>query len=381
MPSGGGVLQRLADELHGLAANFAQIYFIPSAGAGVLLLAVLALADRPAALTGLAASAIASAIAIALRLPAEQRRKGLVGYNAALTGIAFGALWQPGVSGFVWLAACVALTVVVSAGLARRRFPALTGPFIGVMALTWVAQSWVGLVPRAGALACDAATPGFVFCSVGQVVFIAPLVLGLLTWYVLALWNVRATLWALAAAVAVWAGLVSATSLVSRTLPTWLASLSSLTSFGLSWPSIAAQAGAWVSMRFSPPWASVPSVARPPSASRALGWPASCVSCSVTPSRRSAGPTSPCRSILRCGRCSPSHERSRRRKAHKKMPGTVDVPGTRSSLTPFREAAVCAAVEMTQLPCVVLACPRSRSRPFGRRSIFNYGLLLSLLLP
>ena len=93
------------------------------------------------------------------------------------------------------------------------------------------------------ALACDAATPGFVFCSVGQVVFIAPLVLGLLTWYVLALWNVRATLWALAAAVAVWAGLVSATSLVSRTLPTWLASLSSLTSFGLSWPSIAAQAG------------------------------------------------------------------------------------------------------------------------------------------
>lgn len=246
MPSGGGVLQRLADELHGLAANFAQIYFIPSAGAGVLLLAVLALADRPAALTGLAASAIASAIAIALRLPAEQRRKGLVGYNAALTGIAFGALWQPGVSGFVWLAACVALTVVVSAGLARRRFPALTGPFIGVMALTWVAQSWVGLVPRAGALACDAATPGFVFCSVGQVVFIAPLVLGLLTWYVLALWNVRATLWALAAAVAVWAGLVSATSLVSRTLPTWLASLSSLsslTSFGLSWPSIAAQAG------------------------------------------------------------------------------------------------------------------------------------------
>ncbi|VVE08336.1 Urea transporter [Pandoraea morbifera] len=241
--SGGGILQRLADALHGLAANFAQIYFIPSAGAGVLLLAVLALADRPAALTGLAASAIASAIAIALRLPAEQRRKGLTGYNAALTGVAFGALWQPGVAGFVWLAACVALTVVASAELARRRFPALTGPFIGVMALSWAAQSRVGLVPRASALACDAATPGFVFCSVGQVVFIAPLVFGLLTWYVLALWNVRATLWALAAAVAVWAGLVSATSLVSRTLPTWLASLNSLSSLGQSWPSVAAQAG------------------------------------------------------------------------------------------------------------------------------------------
>ena len=104
------------------------------------------------------------------------------------------------------------------------------------------ARDFVSL-PHDADQGCDAATPGFVFCSVGQVVFIAPLVLGLLTWYVLALWNVRATLWALAAAVAVWAGLVSATSLVSQTLPTWLASLSSLTSFGLSWPSIAAQAG------------------------------------------------------------------------------------------------------------------------------------------
>ncbi|VVE01841.1 Urea transporter [Pandoraea iniqua] len=197
----------LAAELHGLTANFAQIYFIPSAGIGLLLLAVLVLADRPAALTGLAASAGAWLIALVLRLPRDARRNGLFGYNAALTGIAFGALWQPDFTSAVWLAVCVCLTVIASAELARHRLPALTGPFVGVMALSWAMQPWLGLLPRTGALACDTGTPGFVFCSVGQVVFVAPLVLGLLTWYVLALWNARATVWALAAGVVVWLGI------------------------------------------------------------------------------------------------------------------------------------------------------------------------------
>ncbi|WP_168162856.1 urea transporter [Pandoraea sp. SD6-2] len=197
----------LTDALHGTVANFAQIYFIPSAGIGLLLLAVLALADLPAALSGLAASVAASCLAIMLRLPREQHRSGTLGYNGALTGIAFGALWQPDAACAAWLVVCVCLTVFTTAALARYRLPALTGPFVGVMALTWAAQPWLALLPRTGALSCDAGTPGFVFCSVGQVVFMAPLVLGLLTWYVLALWNVRATLWALAAGGTVWSGL------------------------------------------------------------------------------------------------------------------------------------------------------------------------------
>jgi urea transporter len=199
----------LIDELHGPVANFAQIYFIPSAGIGLLLLAVLALADLPAAVSGLSASVAASCLALALRLPREPRRSGLLGYNAALTGIAFGALWQPDAAFAAWLAVCVGLSVLATAVLARYRLPALTGPFVGVMALTWGLQPWLALSPRTGALACDTGTPGFVFCSVGQVVFVAPLVLGLLTWYLLALWNARATLWALAAGVAVWSGLAA----------------------------------------------------------------------------------------------------------------------------------------------------------------------------
>ncbi|WP_176399078.1 urea transporter [Pandoraea sp. PE-S2T-3] len=197
----------LVAELHGLTANFAQIYFIPSAGIGLLLFAVLMLADRPAALAGLAASVGASLVALVLRLPRDARRSGLFGYNAALTGIAFGALWQPDLTSAVWLSVCVCLTVIASAELVRHRLPALTGPFVAVMALSWAMQPWLGLLPRTGALACDTGTPGFVFCSVGQVVFVAPLVLGLLTWYVLALWNARATVWALAAGVVVWLGI------------------------------------------------------------------------------------------------------------------------------------------------------------------------------
>lgn len=213
---------RVIDELHGAAANFAQIYFIPSAGIGVLLLAVLALADLPAAILGLAASVAASCLSIVLRLPRDQRRSGLSGYNAALTGLAFGALWQPDIALLAWLAVGVCLTVFATAILTRYRLPALTGPFVGVMALTLAAQPWLTLSPRAGALACDAGTPGFVFCSVGQVIFVTPLVLGLLTWYVLALWNARATLWALAAGIAVWL---------------------CLTALATVWPAMAGQAG------------------------------------------------------------------------------------------------------------------------------------------
>ncbi|AJC17641.1 urea transporter [Pandoraea sputorum] len=209
-------------ELRGTMANFAQIYFIPSAGIGTLLLAVLALSDLAAAVTGLAASVTATGTAVAMRLPYAQRRTGLFGYNGALTGIAFGALWQPDPIFAAWLAVCVALTVVATAALVRRELPALTGPFVAVMALSWGMLPWLELTSRVSSATCDVGSPGFMFCSVGQVVFVAPLVLGLLTWYLLALWNARATVWALAAGLAVWVILVV---LASR------------------WPSMAAQAG------------------------------------------------------------------------------------------------------------------------------------------
>nr|WP_174990145.1 urea transporter [Pandoraea aquatica] len=212
----------LIGEIRGTMANFAQIYFIPSAGIGALLLAVLALSDLAAAVTGLVASVAASGVAIAMRLPHAQRHTGLFGYNGALTGIAFGALWQLDAMFAAWMAVCVALTVMATAALVRRGLPTLTGPFVGVMALTWAMLPWLELVPRIGSNACDVGSPGFVFCSVGQVVFVAPLVLGLLTWYLLALWNARATVWALASGGVVWGIFVVVAS---------------------SWPSLAAQAG------------------------------------------------------------------------------------------------------------------------------------------
>ncbi|VVE68045.1 Urea transporter [Pandoraea captiosa] len=189
---------------------------------GALLLAVLALADLATALTGFVASVAASVCAIALRLAPTQRRSGLLGYNAALTGVAFAALWQPNETFATWLAICVGMNVILTAALARYRVPALTGPFVAVMTLSWAMQYWLPLTPRPGTPGCDAGAPGFVFCSVGQVIFMAPLVLGLLTWYLLALWNARATLWALASGAAIWAMLSVLTTV---------------------WPALATQAG------------------------------------------------------------------------------------------------------------------------------------------
>lgn len=212
----------IGHDLHGLGANFAQIYFVPSAALGTLLLALLALAAPAAATTGLAASTIATLLALALRLPNTERRSGIFGYNGALTGIAIGTLWQITPQLWLWLAICVALTVLASVMLARLQLPALTGPFVAVMSLTLTLQPSLGLITREPAIACMTDNPGFVFCGIGQVVFVAPLVLGLLTCYLLALWNARATAWALGAGLLNW-GMIA--------------------TLGTHWPALAGQAG------------------------------------------------------------------------------------------------------------------------------------------
>ncbi|GAB3625600.1 Urea transporter [Pandoraea terrae] len=213
---------RLADELHGLCASFGQIYFMPSAVGGLLLFGLLMLADMPSAWAGLAGAVMATLTAVGLGFPADARRAGLFSYNGTLTGIALGTLWQTDLWLYAWLFACVVATVLLTRLMARLGWAALTGPFVAVMSVTHCLRGTLHLVPRALGAGCTSHSVGFAFCSVGQVVFIAPLVLGLLTWYVLHLWHARVTAWALAGGVV--CGLAVAT-------------------FGSAWPALAAQAG------------------------------------------------------------------------------------------------------------------------------------------
>lgn len=195
---------RLHAFVHAVWAGFAQIYFQPSATVGMALFAILLLADRYAAFAGLMGAASATLFARALRLPRRSCRLGLYSYNGALLGIALGALFATTATLYAWLLGCAAASVLLTLALARHRIPALTGPFVAMMFTTHLLAAPLGLVARPTAASCFGEGFGFAFCAFGQVVFIAPLALGLLMWYVLALRDERTTGWALVGGVLGW---------------------------------------------------------------------------------------------------------------------------------------------------------------------------------
>ncbi|TAL57063.1 urea transporter [Pandoraea sp.] len=186
--------------------GLAQIYFQPSVFTGMAFFAILVLADPPAALGGALGSVVATATAWSLRLPRKPLHAGLYSYNGALTGIALAALFQATSVLAAWLVLAAMLGVALTHLLAARRVPALTGPFVAIMLLTMAWAPALGLAHRHSlATGCQPGDLGFVFCSIGQVVFVAPLALGLLLSYVLAVRDTRATAWAMLGALLVWA--------------------------------------------------------------------------------------------------------------------------------------------------------------------------------
>lgn len=203
--------------------GLAQIYFQPSVFAGMAFFAILVLAAPSAALGGALGSVVATATAWALRLPRRARHAGLYSYNGALTGIALVALFEPSTRLLVWLLLTAMLGVPLTHLFAARRVPALTGPFVAIMLCTVAWAPALGLAHRhSHAAGCQPSDLGFVFCSIGQVVFVAPLVLGLLLSYVLAVRDTRTTGWAMLCALLAWAGAAA---------------------FGPVWPALAAQTG------------------------------------------------------------------------------------------------------------------------------------------
>ncbi|APR96024.1 urea transporter [Pandoraea thiooxydans] len=203
--------------------GLAQVYFQSDVFTGMAFFAILVLAAPLVGLGGALGSVVATATAGALRLPRRALRTGLYGYNGALTGIALAALFEPGIALAVWLVITAAASVALTHLLLARRVPALTGPFVGIMLLTMAYAPALGLAQRhLLGTGCQPSDLGFVFCSIGQVVFVAPLVLGLLLTYILAVRDARTTGWAMLGTLLVWAGAAV---------------------LGPGWPALAAQIG------------------------------------------------------------------------------------------------------------------------------------------
>ena len=123
-------------------AGIAQLLFSNRPLAGAVVLAAVALVAPVHALTLLAGTVCATALAGALRWNRLLLRDGLFGYNGALVGLVWPALFAPGSPGF-WLLppAAVAATWLhgrLLPGFSRRDLPVLALPFLLV---TWTAAT------------------------------------------------------------------------------------------------------------------------------------------------------------------------------------------------------------------------------------------------
>jgi len=138
----------LRDTVAAWASAQGQVLFCESPIAGVIiLLALVPLAPRAAALSALAA-AIATAVARARGFPRREWRRGLYGYGGALVGIFWGLLFAPTLAAHVTLAIAAALAAPLT-GLAHRLLTPRGIPTLALPALilVTVAAPWLEPAP------------------------------------------------------------------------------------------------------------------------------------------------------------------------------------------------------------------------------------------
>lgn len=113
----------------------AQVFFLPDAASGALILAGLAAASRRAALAAAAGSLLSLAVAWLLGADRAAIDVGLYSFSAVLTAVALGDAFRgAGLRGAAYAAFGVVATVIVQAALntllAPLGTPALTAPFV-----------------------------------------------------------------------------------------------------------------------------------------------------------------------------------------------------------------------------------------------------------
>lgn len=183
----------LPGPLRQIFTQVAQIYFQPSALAGLVIVAALAVVQPWAAVGMVWASLVALAVARLARLDRATGESGLYGYNAALTGAGLLSVFAPEPRVFIYLTLVSGLAALISARWLRwGRLPPLTLQFVVAM---WGAL-WLGetLGPKLELAGCPGGA-AIVPCGIGQVTFIAGTLPGLCVWAALAWFAPTAGLW------------------------------------------------------------------------------------------------------------------------------------------------------------------------------------------
>ena len=205
-PQRGGYLQTVYQEMKTLLLGFSQVFLLQSALSGALILAGLFCNSWQLALLALLGCLVSRATASLWRDTKSEIADGLYGFNGALVGIAIGVYWEISWLSILLLVIGAALSTWLARAFRRHaQLPGLTAPFIiavwVLLLVSLLAPQGVGLIDSVAQL--EEGLPQWKMLgvalgdSVGQVMFQANVLTGLLFFLAIAWESRRKALYAL----------------------------------------------------------------------------------------------------------------------------------------------------------------------------------------
>ena len=205
-PQRGGYLQTIYQEMKTLLLGFSQVFLLQSALSGALILAGLFCNSWQLALLALLGCLVSRAVASLWRDTKSEIADGLYGFNGTLVGIAIGVYWEISWLSILLLVIGAALSTWLARAFRRHaQLPGLTAPFIiavwVLLLVSLLAPQGVGLLDSAAQL--EEGQPLWrklgvaLGDSVGQVMFQANVLTGILFFLAIAWESRRKALYAL----------------------------------------------------------------------------------------------------------------------------------------------------------------------------------------
>ena len=205
-PQRGSYIQTFCQEIKTLLLGFSQVFLLQSALSGALILAGLFCNSWQLALLALLGCLVSRAVASLWRDTKSEIADGLYGFNGTLVGIAIGVYWEISWLSILLLVIGAALSTWLARTFRRHaQLPGLTAPFIiavwALLLVSLLAPQGVGLLDSVAQL--EEGLPQWKMLgvalgdSVGQVMFQANVLTGLLFFLAIAWESRRKALYAL----------------------------------------------------------------------------------------------------------------------------------------------------------------------------------------
>ncbi len=198
-PQRGGYIQTIYQEIKTLLLGFSQVFLLQSPLSGVLILAGLFCNSWQLALLALLGCLVSRAVASLWRDTKSEIADGLYGFNGTLVGIAIGVYWEISWLSILLLVIGAALSTWLARAFRRHtQLPGLTAPFIiavwALLLVSLLVPQGVGLLDSATQL--EEGLPLWRMLgvalgdSIGQVMFQANVLTGVLFFLAIA-WESR----------------------------------------------------------------------------------------------------------------------------------------------------------------------------------------------